>query len=404
MKARLRHAQFYLDKLRKLSQQYAAGGDNISVSLNRFTQEWDQLVQGQSAAATYAEASDNEALIICSDYPNAGSELLGWKQHPNEHIRWQLEALAAAEKLGVSEIAVVYLNNLGNASIDLGEYQQAVDYFERALEVAQDSGNRSGEGSVFGNLGRVFSEVGEYQQAIDFYHQSLIIFQELEDKGNQLLALGSLGIAYKNIGDYSKAKNCYEEAKTLAIGTGDLRSQGKLAGNLGILFAIIGDLDQAVRYFEEDLAIAEKLEDTRGIGQTLLNLGNVLRSRGEFEKAREAYIRRLKIAEDLNDLKGEFLALLNLGNLCIDRQEAQEACGYFQSAYNKSLALGDYQSQSISSWNWAIALYQSGHLELAIAKAKESYALLENPGNASRDQVREVIEAWEKNYPNVWGP
>jgi tetratricopeptide (TPR) repeat protein len=267
--ARLRHAQFYLDMLRELSQQYAAGGDNIPGSLGLLTQEWDQLVQGQAAAAEYAVENNFDGLVICSDYPNAGAELLGWKQHPNEHIRWQREALAAAEKLGVSEVAVVYLNNLGNASFDLGEYQQAVDYLEQALHVAQNSDNRSGEGSVFGSLGRVFSEVGEYQEAIEFYNQSLEIFQELQDEANQLLALGSLGIAYKSIGDYAKAMDYYEEAQKLAVETGDIRSQGKLAGNLGILFAMTGDLDQAVRYFEEDLAIAEKLADTRGIGQTL---------------------------------------------------------------------------------------------------------------------------------------
>jgi tetratricopeptide (TPR) repeat protein len=129
---------------------------------------------------------------------------------------------------------------------------------------------------------------------------------------------------------------------------------------------------------------------------SLLNLGNVLRSRGEFEKAREAYTGRLRIAEDLNDIKGEFLVLLNLGNLSINLKEVQEACRYFQSAYNKSIVLGDTQSQSVSNWNWAIALYQSGQLESAIVKAKESYSLLESSGSVSRDQVKEVIDAWEK--------
>lgn len=56
--------------------------------------------------------------------------------------------------------------DLGNAHYRLGNYKTAIHYYERALKIAKDLGDRSGEGKVYENLGIVHRNLGDYETAI----------------------------------------------------------------------------------------------------------------------------------------------------------------------------------------------------------------------------------------------
>ncbi|WP_375453051.1 NB-ARC domain-containing protein, partial [uncultured Nostoc sp.] len=59
--------------------------------------------------------------------------------------------------------------NLGFAHSSLGEYQQARNYYEQALAIYREIGDRQGEAIVLKALGFAHSSLGEYQQARNYY-------------------------------------------------------------------------------------------------------------------------------------------------------------------------------------------------------------------------------------------
>ena len=56
----------------------------------------------------------------------------------------------------------------------LGEYQKAKEYYEKALAIAIEIGDRNGEGTRYGNLGVVFQSLGEYQKAKKYYEKAFV--------------------------------------------------------------------------------------------------------------------------------------------------------------------------------------------------------------------------------------
>ena len=44
-------------------------------------------------------------------------------------------------------------DNLGNAFFSLGDIKKAIDYHERALKIAKELGDISGEGKAYASLG-----------------------------------------------------------------------------------------------------------------------------------------------------------------------------------------------------------------------------------------------------------
>lgn len=64
----------------------------------------------------------------------------------------------------------------------LQTWQQALElYQDPAVQIAFPQESRQGEGKALKSSGMVYSSLGQYLQAIDFYEQSLTIAREVED-------------------------------------------------------------------------------------------------------------------------------------------------------------------------------------------------------------------------------
>ncbi|NAS89575.1 hypothetical protein C4E24_07580, partial [ANME-1 cluster archaeon AG-394-G21] len=58
---------------------------------------------------------------------------------------------------------------------------KAIEYYEQALAIAREIGDRRGEGNSLGNLGLAYSDLGQEEKAIEYYEQALAIGKEIKD-------------------------------------------------------------------------------------------------------------------------------------------------------------------------------------------------------------------------------
>ena len=73
------------------------------------------------------------------------------------------------------------MGNLGLAYEDLGETQRAIEYFEQVLEIARETGDRRGEGTVLWNRALALDKLGRRDEAIRDAQAALQIFEQIED-------------------------------------------------------------------------------------------------------------------------------------------------------------------------------------------------------------------------------
>ncbi|MEO1286645.1 MAG: tetratricopeptide repeat protein [Chloroflexota bacterium] len=120
-----------------------------------------------------------------------------------------------------------------------------------------------------------------YQQAIEYYQQALTISRQIGNKSVVGLSLGNLGIAYRNLGQYQQAINYYQQALLIAEDIGDIRGQGNRFNNLGVVYESLEDYERAIEYHQQALAIFEQLGVPHLIEKSKRNLADAQRKLAE---------------------------------------------------------------------------------------------------------------------------
>ena len=97
----------------------------------------------------------------------------------------------------------------------LGRKQEALGYYEQALRIFGEVGDRGGEGTTLNNLGGVYDALGNKQEALGYYKQALRIRREVGDRGGEGTTLWNIGAACFGLGRNDAALACFLLAKQI---------------------------------------------------------------------------------------------------------------------------------------------------------------------------------------------
>jgi tetratricopeptide (TPR) repeat protein len=258
----------------------------------------------------------------------------------------ELKEKLLSELSAKDEISGYLLGSLGILYGQIGSYKKSLEYFEKALEITQEIGDRRGEGTALGNIGTAYSSLGQVERAIGYYEQALAIAKEIGDRRNEGAWLGNFGNAYFNLGQVKRAIGYYEQALAISKEIGDRRGEGSALGNLGTAYSAMGQMERALEYYEQALSIAQEIGDRRGEGHRLGNLGNAHSALGQVKGALEYYKQALAIAKEMGDRRGEGTLLNNLGVAFKDLEKYDLALACYLLARKIRREIGDQKIET----------------------------------------------------------
>ena len=277
------------------------------------------------------------------------------------------------------------LGNLGTAYNDLGDYQQAIDFYEQRLTIARESGDREGESNALGNLGTAYNNLGDYQQAIDFYEQNLAIAREIGNRQGEGYALGNLGGAYNSLGDYQQAIDFHNQNLDIAREIGDRQGEGVSLNNLGIVYKNLGNYQQAIIFHEQSLVIFREVGDRQGEGVALGSLGNVYENLGNYQQSIVFHEQNLAIAREIGDRRSESAALGNLGGAYLNLGDYQQAINFHEQSLAIVREIGDRQGESIVLGNLGVVYNSLGQPGQALEQYQQALSVAQEIGARSAE-------------------
>ena len=141
----------------------------------------------------------------------------------------------------------------------LGEYCEAEEYYEKALKIQMEIGDRRGQVTSYLNLAAVFNALGQYRQSKSYCDDALVISMESGDKEAEGRCYCNEGHFFLSLGDKEKAKTCFEKALAIAVKIGHRKLEGACYHALGRAFQSLGDHDVAEEYLEKVLSTGKDI-------------------------------------------------------------------------------------------------------------------------------------------------
>ena len=165
------------------------------------------------------------------------------------------QALEIARMEGDKACEVANLNHISRNYVAQKNYQEAINYSQRALIMARQTGERQGEANALANLG--YSEVFQarqleevepevYESAIGYLEQGLLLSESLGDRQSQAFCSSSLGIAKIALENAEAAIEYLIKGWQAAQFSGDLYLQGLNLAYLAQAYYRINALEQAI--------------------------------------------------------------------------------------------------------------------------------------------------------------
>jgi tetratricopeptide (TPR) repeat protein len=293
------------------------------------------------------------------------------------------------------KVKVVCQNGMGLAYWCLADYSQATVAYQKGLTIAQEIGDRQGEGNALGNLGIIYEELGDYQQAIKCHQQALVISRELSDGMGEAADLTNLGLVYGNLGEHQQAIECHQQALVISREISDRTGEGIALGNLGLAYSDLGEYQRAIDYHQQYLAIARDVGYRQGEAIALGNLGNEYCALGRYSEAVELQAQKLSIAREIGSRRSECHALSGLGEALINLERYSEALESLHNALGICQETGNRSLQAEILKNLTDLHYKTDQLEQAREYCNDALQIATELGIPLAEECRNLKEELE---------
>jgi CHAT domain-containing protein len=144
-------------------------------------------------------------------------------------------------------------------TLDLGQYERAINLQRDSLAIAREIGNQAGEGIALGNLGVAYVSLGQYERAVVLYAQRLDIAREIGDLAGEGYTLGNLGIVYASLDQDDRALEQYGQAVVLLDELGAHAEEATVLSNIGKLLNGQNQPELAITFLKASVDIRESI-------------------------------------------------------------------------------------------------------------------------------------------------
>lgn len=276
-------------------------------------------------------------------------------------------------------------NAIGTLLRHKGNYSQAMNHAQLALDIAKRVGDQSCQMKSLHLVG-VVQEAIKSGRALGILNSALEISKTLHDTGTEVSLLTSIAACYVNKKDFQQAITCATRAYDLARRLGNRRAESGALGMLGVIREYMSDWDAAAENFQKTLIINRETGNRLSEALALSNLSIRLAESGNLDKALEYVAEAVGILVEIENVQYEGLVRANWSDFLARQGKYEQAERQIMKAIEIAAAGGDKQSECWYLYDLSLIALHQGKLKRALALAQSARALVDQlaqPANAA---------------------
>lgn len=303
--------------------------DSLQIVLQQFIEEknevgkmicYKQLGSRQRASARFSDAISshqqgleialklNDTIEIVQAMNNLGTNFRRIGAH-NEASQYHYQALHYAEAWsGLHTSAgtknrVVSLNGIGNISLMLGYYNDAENYFRKALKDEIALKSLIGQAINYANLGAIFEKCQQYDSAYVYFQKSLEQNKLAKSEMGIGLCLIHLGELYEKEQKYELAKAEYQKAYELMAQISDKWHWLEACLSIARIHLITGNIPEFNRYIQLAESTANQIKSPEHLAAVYMLKHDYNMRQGNHQLALQHYKQHKAMQDSVQGIK-----------------------------------------------------------------------------------------------------
>ncbi len=282
--------------------------------------------------------------------------MLYMNTNPSQTVEYAKQGLEISQKTGNENGTSICLNSLGGAYYNLGNFDMALNYYEKRFRLTTKMRDTLGMAGSMDNISIVMIHKGEYEKALDLRSKSNKIYLKAGDLVHMANGYVWIGNIYKIKGDLAEALRHYLEANKIFEANNKENPLATSFVNMASIYRTLKQYDKSIQYAQQAKDIFNRLGDLNAEGVSLYRLALAYDESGEKGKALPALEEARRIFTQVeNDY---FLQIINgyLGLEYRNNQEYDRALECFKSSLDYGYVSGDKSIIGTSLHNIATIL------------------------------------------------
>jgi len=247
-------------------------------------------------------------------------------------------------------------NAVGNAYLNKGHYQLALDQFKLGEKYARLKNKRQLLAKIINNKALCYERMGNYKKTFEMHFLALTIRQELKIPNDIALSYQNIGVTYFYIGDIPSCINVTQKAIEIEEKEKNYKFLGQLYGNLGICYFQQYKDSLTFDAYRKALHYSKLGKDLNGEAAVYINLSSFYNDVGQPAKAKN-YLMKALALENFDNPEKTIDVYINLGNVYKGLHLHDSAIYYYGKAVKQAKELG-FKRKILDAYNVLFNYYK----------------------------------------------
>ena len=282
-------------------------------------------------------------LLEASNGDSEKSHLLGktfvglaytYAEKGNNNLALQNDSLAMAiatvndDKSIIAAVLIIRGTNLYRN----GEYDKAMDCYQKGLDLALEINDLELQAKIAANRAMIYSHQGNNEKTTEGFLRALNIGKQLNNKSLIASNYLNLAVVYMNQSKNDSALIYSNSALELFKEINDKNGILKCYRNIGNIYYGLSDFGKTIEYYQLSLQISLEINDQLNAAKAYHNLSEIYIHLGDNSTATELLLKSIKIKEQTNDELSLAKGYMGFARLYYTRQDYPKALTYFRKA------------------------------------------------------------------------
>jgi len=181
-----------------------------------------------------------------------------------------------------------------------GKYDEAKISLENAIDCMKDDYDENLAGKIYTYLSLIYYHTDNLEIAVELGNLALLLEKNTNDLIGISQACNNLGVILTKSGDWKSADNYFDECIKIGIEITDSYGMAACYNNWGLLAIEQENWDKAIERFEKGRDLFDFLDNKHGLARVFDNMSKVYYSKDDQEMAEEMLVKAVSILAEIS--------------------------------------------------------------------------------------------------------